>query len=180
MKLIRKFSSYPRVFMDFLIDETPSGSIIFELFTDVAPKTCENFIRISEGDSEVLTDKGKKLTYVGSKIHRVVPGFVCQGGDITKLSGKGGWSIYGKSFDDEGFIMKHTEAGMLSMANLGPNTNSSQFFITFAPCKGLDGKHTVFGKIVEGLNVLKTIESIGTANGKPRSKINISNCGLIK
>jgi peptidylprolyl isomerase len=179
MSLLRKFSSGPRVFLDFLINESPAGKLIFELFHESVPKTCENFIRICQGDSEVLSEKGKKLTYEGSKIHRIVPGFLCQGGDITKLNGKGGWSIYGKTFEDEGFSVKHSEAGILSMANSGPNTNNSQFFITFAPCKGLDGKHVAFGKIVEGFEVLKNIENLGTANGKPRQKVGVVKSGLV-
>lgn len=170
----------PLVFFEVSAEEILVGSMTFELRPDVAPKTCENFLQICEGTSEVLTDKGKKLHYLGSKIHRIVPGFLCQGGDLTKLNGKGGWSIYGPLFHDENFVLTHTEPGVLSMANQGPNTNTSQFLITFTQSPALDGKHLVFGKIVKGMDTLRKIEAIGTANGKPRVKVWISKCGILK
>ena len=180
IKIIRRLFSQkkPRVFFEISVQEIVEGKLTFELDSDIAPNTCENFLQLCQGTSNVLTPKNKKLTYIGSKIHRIVPGFLCQGGDITNLNGKGGWSIYGQTFPDENFILKHSSPGLLSMANQGPNTNSSQFFITFSPCPMLDGKHTVFGKLVNGENVFKKIESLGTANGKPRIKVSISNCGI--
>ena len=181
IKFIRRsFSvSSTKVFLEILIESKPEGVLTFELNSDVLPKTCENFKQLCEGSSNVLTPTGKKLTYTGSKIHRIVPGFLCQGGDITKLNGKGGWSIYGETFPDENFNIKHSSAGILSMANQGPNTNSSQFFITFAPCPVLDGKHIAFGKLIEGKEVLDKIEALGTASGKMRLKVTIGQCGVV-
>ena len=179
--LFRLFSqSKPQVFLEISAEELILGVLHFQLHSDIVPKTCENFLQICEGSSKELTPKGKQLTYVGTKFHRIVPGFLCQGGDLTRLNGKGGWSIYGASFPDENFTLKHSAAGVLSMANQGPNTNSSQFFITFSPCPMLDGKHTVFGNIVKGLELLEKIQSLGTANGKPRVKVTISNSGAVK
>lgn len=171
-------SANPKVFFDIMFAEKLEGRLVFELNADIVPKTCENFLQLCQGTSQVLTPKGKIPSYKGSKIHRIVPGFVCQGGDITNLNGKGGWSIYGAIFDDENFQLKHTEPGILSMANLGPNTNSSQFFITFRACPSLDGKHSVFGKMISGEPVLQKIESMGTVSGKPRVKITIGECGI--
>ena len=175
----RFFSANPLVFLQITIDEIIQKKLVFELQADVAPKTCENFKQLCLGTSEVLAPKNRKLSYKESKIHRIIPGFLCQGGDIMKMNGKGGWSIYGQTFHDENFVLKHSGFGMLSMANSGPNTNNSQFFITFNVCAQLDGKHTVFGKLVEGEDLLRTIESLGTANGKPRTKVIISDCGLV-
>jgi len=179
IRIIRHFSTNPKVFMNFSIESEPPLRLVFELFSDTVPKTCENFIQLCQGSSQLVTDKGKKLAISGSKIHRVVPGFLFQGGDFTKMNGKGGWSIYGETFACENFELKHSEAGTLSMANLGPNTNNSQFFITFAPCPGLDGKHTVFGRVIDGVELLKKIEAVGTVSGKPRIKVRIGECGLV-
>jgi peptidylprolyl isomerase len=168
----------PLVYLEISINGAIEGKLVFEMQIDVAPKTCENFVKICTGDSGVLTPKGKDLSYAGTRLHRIVPGFLCQGGDIMKQSGKGGWSIYGPTFDDENFILKHASPGLLSMANHGPNTNNSQFFITFSPCPSLDGKHTVFGKLLEGDKLLQKIQNQGTANGKPRTKVIIEKSGL--
>merc|ERR1719333_1681567 len=122
---------------------------------------------------------GKKLHYKGSKFHRIIPDFMCQGGDFTRGNGTGGESIYGETFDDEHFkgkAGKHTGIGCLSMANAGPNTNGSQFFLCTSMTSWLDGKHVVFGKVVEGYGVVKAIESVGSSSGKTAAKVVIADC----
>ena len=121
----------------------------------------------------------KGFGYKNTIFHRVIPDFMLQGGDFTKFNGTGGKSIYGSTFNDENFNVKHTEEGLLSMANRGPNTNGSQFFITTVPCPWLDGKHTVFGRVVENMNLVKKIESYGSETGKPAMKITIVECGQL-
>jgi peptidyl-prolyl isomerase F (cyclophilin D) len=162
----------PRVFFDMTADGNALGRITFELFNDVVPKTAENFRALCTGE--------KGFGYKGSPFHRVIPDFMCQGGDFTKQNGTGGKSIYGEKFEDENFKLKHTEPGFLSMANAGPNTNGSQFFITTVKTSWLDGKHVVFGKVIEGWNVVKTIESFGSSpHGKTSKKIVVANCGQL-
>jgi peptidylprolyl isomerase len=138
------------------------------MFDDVVPKTCKNFTEL------VRTQK-----YTKSKFHRIIPGFMIQGGDFTRGDGSGGESIYGKTFEDENFKLKHDSPGILSMANSGSDTNGSQFFITLAETPHLDGKHVVFGKVVEGLDIVKQMESLGSHGGTVRDTVRITACGLI-
>eukprot|EP01088_Endostelium_zonatum_P007797 TRINITY_DN2021_c1_g1_i1.p1 TRINITY_DN2021_c1_g1~~TRINITY_DN2021_c1_g1_i1.p1 ORF type:complete len:255 (-),score=79.56 TRINITY_DN2021_c1_g1_i1:354-1118(-) len=153
------------------------GRIIFELFSDDVPKTAENFRALCTGERGT-TESGAKLWYKGSLFHRVIAKFMIQGGDFTKFNGKGGVSIYGNKFEDENFIHKHDAAGLLSMANAGPDTNGSQFFITLEPCPHLDGKHVVFGRVRKGMDVVYAIEKEKTSSDdEPIRKISISHCG---
>lgn len=156
----------------------PKGRMIFDLFWDVAPKTCENFRALCTGEKGRSLISSKRLHYKGSRFHRVLPGFIIQGGDIINHDGTSGESIYGSSFSDENFVMKHDAAGILSMANAGPDTNGSQFFITTVPTAWLDGKNVVFGRIVEGMYTMKEIEKVGTKGGKPKRLVMITNCGI--
>ena len=160
-----------KVFFDVAANSSPLGRIVFKLADDVVPKTSENFRQLCTGQNG--------YGYKGSIFHRVIPQFMLQGGDFTNFNGTGGKSIYGAKFADENFALKHTKPGQLSMANAGANTNGSQFFITTVPCPWLDGKHVVFGEVVEGLNVVQKVESLGSGSGKPKEKIEIINSGAI-
>ncbi len=151
---------------------------MFELFADVVPRTAENFRALCTGEKGVGRS-GKPLHYKGSKFHRVITNFMCQGGDFTRGNGTGGESIYGEKFADENFQLKHTTPGLLSMANAGPNTNGSQFFITTVVTSWLDGKHTVFGKVVEGFEVVKQMEAAGSQSGTTRVEVAIADCGQL-
>eukprot|EP00002_Diphylleia_rotans_P012215 TRINITY_DN238_c0_g1_i1.p1 TRINITY_DN238_c0_g1~~TRINITY_DN238_c0_g1_i1.p1 ORF type:complete len:168 (-),score=26.70 TRINITY_DN238_c0_g1_i1:202-705(-) len=166
--------SNPRVFFDITVGGASAGRIVFELYANDVPKTAENFRALCTGE------KGNGLHFKGSGFHRVIPGFMCQGGDFTAGNGTGGKSIYGAKFADENFKIKHTVPGLLSMANAGPNTNGSQFFITVAPTSWLDGKHVVFGRVVEGYEtVVKKMEALGSQTGRVSKPIVIADCGQL-
>ncbi|XP_037695305.1 peptidyl-prolyl cis-trans isomerase A-like [Choloepus didactylus] len=155
------------VFFDITMDLEPLGCISFELFADKVPKTAENFHALSTGE--------KGFGYKGYCFHRITPGFMCQHGDFIYHNGTGGKSIYGEKFNDENFILKNTGPNILSMANAGPNTNGSQFFICPAKTDWLYGNHVVFGKVKEGMNIMEALECFGSRNGKT-SKITNANC----
>ncbi|SRR6056297_91178 len=163
-------SENPRVAFDVKIGDEDAGTIVFELFADIVPKTAENFRALCTGE------KGESMSYAGSPFHRIIPGFMIQGGDFTRGNGTGGTSIYGDRFPDENFELKHTEPGLLSMANAGPNTNGSQFFITVAATPWLDGKHVVFGKVVEGMDVVKAMEAVGSRSGETSQPVTLAAC----
>eukprot|EP01083_Nonionella_stella_P021644 59970_1 len=147
------------------------GRIVIKLRNDIAPKTCENFRSLCVGDNR------KGLRFKNCKFHRVIPGFMAQAGDFENGDGTGGSSIYGETFNDENFVLKHEGAGCLSMANTGPNTNGSQFFITYKQCPHLDGKHVVFGNVIKGLDVVETMAEYGTQSGDTKAIVFISDCG---
>ena len=147
----------------------PFGGMRFRLYDDTCPKTCKNF-------RELCTGK-HGFSYAGSPFHRNISNFMCQGGDITSGDGMGGKSIYGGKFEDESFTRKHDRRGLLSMANSGPDTNGSQFFILYGPTPWLDGKHVVFGEMLEGDVTLKRLEGLATSDGSQSNPVSIADCG---
>jgi len=165
----------PIVAIDVSIDQKPAGRILFELFDETTPRTAENFRALCLG----LPGYG----YVGSKFHRIIPGFMIQGGDFEHGDGTGGYSIYGGQFEDESFTVPHNSSGLLSMANAGPNTNGAQFFVTVNKTPWLNGKHVVFGRVYDlnSYDVVKTIEGYGDQEtGKPFAEIEITNCEQLR
>ena len=159
------------VYFDISINNEPAGRIVFNLFDDVVPKTARNFRELATGQNG--------YGYAGSGFHRVIPEFMLQGGDFTRGDGTGGKSIYGEKFADENFQLKHDRKYLLSMANAGPNSNGSQFFVTTVLTPWLDGKHVVFGEVIEGSDIVDKIEGYGTRNGTPKAKIEITASGTV-
>lgn len=167
-----------KVFFDVTIGGEKAGRIIFELFNDIVPKTAENFRSLCVGDKG-MGNKGKPLHYKGSIFHRIIKDFMVQGGDFTNFNGTGGESVYGEKFEDENFLLKHDIPGLLSMANSGPGTNGSQFFITTVPTPHLDGKHVVFGKVLKGMGVVRELEDVEKKGEEPMKKCRVEDCGEI-
>ncbi|XP_035670390.1 peptidyl-prolyl cis-trans isomerase-like [Branchiostoma floridae] len=165
-------------FFDVTIGGVPAGRIVFELRLDVVPRTAENFLSLCTGEKGI-GQSGKPLHYKGSRFQRVIPNFMAQGGDFTTEDGMGGESIYGEDFADENFVLSHTGPGVLSMANAGPDTNGSQFFITFVATPWLDGKHVVFGRVVEGMDVLYQIKAVGSQSGATSKDVIIADSGRL-
>ncbi|KAF2224157.1 putative peptidyl-prolyl cis-trans isomerase Cpr7 [Elsinoe ampelina] len=166
-----------RVFFDVSIGKAKQGRVTFELYNDIVPKTAENFRALCTGQKGE-GKSGKPLHYKGSSFHRIIKQFMIQGGDFTAGNGTGGESIYGEKFDDENFQLKHEKPFLLSMANAGPGTNGSQFFITTVPTPHLDGKHVVFGEVLQGKNVVRTLEQTATGSSdKPVRDCTIDDCG---
>merc|ERR1712048_766383 len=151
---------------------------VIGLFGDDVPKTTENFLSLCKGDKGV-GKSGKPLHYKDSTFHRIIPNFMIQGGDFTHGTGTGGESIFGQKFDDENFKLKHTGPGVLSMANAGPNTNGSQFFITTVKTAWLDGRHVVFGKVIDGMDVVTKVEAVGSSSGTPQKPVTVADSGLV-
>jgi len=168
-----------KCYFDIEIGGEDAGRVVFGLYGNVVPRTAENFASLCSG-SKGVGKSGKPLHYKGSSFHRIIPGFMCQGGDFTAGNGTGGESIYGEKFEDENFKIKHTKAGLLSMANAGPNTNGSQFFITTSVTPHLDGKHCVFGEVTDGsYDVVKKMEAQGSGGGETSKPVVIKDCGLL-
>ncbi|MFJ3660250.1 peptidylprolyl isomerase [Streptomyces sp. NPDC090119] len=159
------------VYFDITINDEPAGRIVFRLFDDVVPKTAKNFRELATGEHG--------FGYAGSPFHRVIPQFMLQGGDFTNGNGTGGKSIYGEKFADENFNLRHDRPYLLSMANAGPNTNGSQFFVTTVVTPWLDGKHVVFGEVVEGQEIVDRVEGLGSGSGAPKAKVAVSASGTV-
>merc|ERR1711918_235477 len=165
--------------MGMTVGGAPAGRIVMELRDDVVPKTAENFRALCTGEKG-MGKQGKPLHFKNSIFHRVIPSFMCQGGDITSFNGYGGESIYGGKFPDENFQLKHTGPGILSMANSGPNSDGSQFFLCTVKTDWLDGKHCVFGSVTGGMDVVKAVEAVGSQSGKTSKPVVIADCGQLE
>ncbi|KAM9331347.1 peptidyl-prolyl cis-trans isomerase D [Gastrophryne carolinensis] len=170
----------PRVFFDVQVGGERVGRIVFELFADVVPKTAENFRALCTGEKGTGQSTGKPLHFKGCPFHRIIKKFMIQGGDFSNQNGTGGESIYGEKFEDENFHYKHDKEGLLSMANAGPNTNGSQFFITTVPTPHLDGKHVVFGQVLKGFGIVKLLENVEVQEEQPKKPCVIAECGELK
>ncbi|CAF2529896.1 unnamed protein product [Rotaria sp. Silwood2] len=168
----KKAHQRSRCFFDVKVDDKSLGRITFQLYNDIVPKTAENFRALCTGE--------KGYGYKNSIFHRVIPKFMLQGGDFERHNGTGGTSIYGSKFPDENFLVKHTREGLLSMANSGKNTNGSQFFITTIATPWLDGKHVVFGEVIDGMETVKKVEALGSQSGRTEKKITIADSGELQ
>ena len=168
-----------KVYFDIEVDGQKEGRIVFGMFGDTVPKTVKNFSTLCDG-SAGTGNSGKPLHFKGSSFHRIIPGFMAQGGDFTNGNGTGGESIYGNKFADENFTLQHTKPYLLSMANAGPNTNGSQFFITFKETPWLNGRHTVFGEVIEGQEIVEAMEKIGSGSGKTSKTVTIVDSGRLE
>ncbi|GAA6041428.1 hypothetical protein JCM8097_005246 [Rhodosporidiobolus ruineniae] len=170
----------PRVFMDFAVEGQPVGRVMYELFADAVPKTAENFRQLCTGAAGV-NELGIPRWYKGTPMHRIIAGFMVQGGDFTDRNGKGGESIYGRTFPDEDLTREIDSEGLLCMANKGKNTNGSQFFVTLRPCPHLKGKHVVFGRVVKGYETIVALSKLPTdAKDHPLQLVTISHCGELE
>ncbi|GAA5977197.1 hypothetical protein JCM11641_003873 [Rhodosporidiobolus odoratus] len=171
----------PRVFLDFQVEGQPIGRVIFELFADEVPKTTENFRALCTGSKGVSETSGSALWYKGSPMHRIIAGFMVQGGDFIQRNGKGGESIYGATFADESLKREIDAEGLLCMANRGKNTNGSQFFVSLRPCPHLAGKHVVMGRVVKGHEVIAAMSKLPTdAKDHPLQLVTIAHCGELE
>ena len=164
-------------YFDITADNEPLGRILLGLYGNVVPKTCLNFKELCKGCESLVS--GAPIGFEGSNFHRVIPDFMIQGGDFTRGDGRGGESVYGAKFDDENFILRHVGPGTLSMANAGPNTNGSQFFICTSDTSYLDGKHVVFGSVLEGYDVVRKVEALGSQSGKTKQVLCIERSGVL-
>ncbi|XP_050297610.1 peptidyl-prolyl cis-trans isomerase D [Anthonomus grandis grandis] len=167
------------VFLDFAFNKVKAGRVVIKLYKDIVPKTAENFRGLCTGENGI-GHQGKRLHYKGTRIHRVIPQCMVQGGDIIYGNGTGGESIYGQYFPSENHELKHTEEGMVGTSNNGLNKNSSQFYITTVPCPHLDDENVIFGKVVKGLDIIKDMSEIPRVNDIPQEEILITDCGVLK